>query len=569
MNEKWYAETDLLIVGSGAGALTAAIIACDKGLDVLVLEKSPFCGGSLAMSGGVVWVPNNPLMKKAGIDDSLDDAWAYLSRCVANRVPESKQKTYLKYAPQMMAYLQQTTDVKFYTLPEYPDYYPDVPGGKPGGRSCEAIPYDGLLLGDALSKLRLPHPQELVFGHLMLTAPEARRAAAGDGDSVMQVIDVFSHYAFNFKARLKGLRDSRLTLGNALMARLFNSVLDRGIPVWLNSPVTELVMEQGEVMGARAEFDGQVRSIRARKGVLLAAGGFERNRAMRAQYQRHPVSEEWTTAHAYNTGDAIRMGQAAGGALDLMDEAWWMPTCAVPGEQQAWMLLLEKSLPGSMLVDSAGHRFVNEAAPYIDIVNAMYKRQGPRVSAIPAFLIFDSRFRRKYLAGPILPGKFQPDFMLPARLRKDFLYKEDTLSDLAGELGIDADRLEQTTILFNEFAATGKDLDFQRGENVYDRYYGDPRVKPNPSLAKISKPPFYAIKVLPGDLGTKGGLVTDRFGRVTRVDGSVIPGLYAAGNSSASVMGRSYPGAGSTIGPAMTFGYLAALHAAGQMEEGS
>lgn len=569
MNEKWYAETDLLIVGSGAGALTAAIIACDKGLDVLVLEKSPFCGGSSAMSGGVVWVPNNPLMKKAGIDDSLDDAWAYLSRCVANRVPESKQKTYLKYAPQMMAYLQQTTDVKFYTLPEYPDYYPDVPGGKPGGRSCEAIPYDGLLLGDALSKLRLPHPQELVFGHLMLTAPEARRAAAGDGDSVMQVIDVFSHYAFNFKARLKGLRDSRLTLGNALMARLFNSVLDRGIPVWLNSPVTELVMEQGEVMGARAEFDGQVRSIRARKGVLLAAGGFERNRAMRAQYQRHPVSEEWTTAHAYNTGDAIRMGQAAGGALDLMDEAWWMPTCAVPGEQQAWMLLLEKSLPGSMLVDSAGHRFVNEAAPYIDIVNAMYKRQGPRVSAIPAFLIFDSRFRRKYLAGPILPGKFQPDFMLPARLRKDFLYKEDTLSDLAGELGIDADRLEQTTILFNEFAATGKDLDFQRGENVYDRYYGDPRVKPNPSLAKISKPPFYAIKVLPGDLGTKGGLVTDRFGRVTRVDGSVIPGLYAAGNSSASVMGRSYPGAGSTIGPAMTFGYLAALHAAGQMEEGS
>ncbi len=569
MAENWYTETDFLIVGSGAGALTAAIIACDKGLDTIVLEKSPYCGGASAMSGGVVWVPNNPLMKKEGLQDSPQEAYAYLSRCVANRVPEVKLKTYLRHAPQMLAYLQQTTDVKFYNLPEYPDYYPDVPGGKAGGRSCEALPYDGLLLGDALAKLRPPHPQELVLGRLMLTAPEARRAAAADADAVIQIINHFTHYALNLKARLKGMRDTRLTLGNALMARLFNSVLDRNVPVWLNSPVTELVVENGQVLGAIGEFDGKRRAIRARKGVLLAAGGFERDRALRAQYQRAPISEEWTTAHAYNTGDAIRMGQAAGGMLDLMDDAWWMPTCAVPDEKQAWMLLLEKNLPGSILVDSAGHRFVNEAAPYIDVVNAMYKRQGPRVSAIPAFLIFDSRFRRKYPVGPIMPGKFQPDFMVPGKLRKNFLYKEDTLSDLAGELGIDADRLEQTVILFNEFAVTGKDLDFQRGENVYDRYYGDARVKPNPSLAKISKPPFYAVKVLPGDLGTKGGLLTDRFGRVLRVDGSVIPGLYATGNSSASMMGRSYPGAGSTIGPAMTFGYLAALHAAGQMEENS
>ena len=229
-------------MGSGAGALTAAIIACDKGLDTIVLEKSLYCGGASAMSGGVVWVPNNPLMKKEGLQDSPQEAYAYLSRCVANRVPEVKLKTYLRHAPQMLAYLQQTTDVKFYNLPEYPDYYPDVPGGKAGGRSCEALPYDGLLLGDALAKLRPPHPQELVLGRLMLTAPEARRAAAADADSVIQIINHFTHYALNLKARLKGMRDTRLTLGNALMARLFNSVLDRNVPVWLNSPVTELVL---------------------------------------------------------------------------------------------------------------------------------------------------------------------------------------------------------------------------------------------------------------------------------------------------------------------------------------
>ncbi len=566
MVEKWAYETDLVIMGSGAGAMTAAIIACDKGLDVMILEKSPYCGGSSAMSGGVVWVPNNHLMQAAGIQDSPEDAYDYLSRCVAGRTPEEKLRTYLHYAPQMLSYLHDTTDVRFYTLPEYPDYYPEMPGGKPGGRSCEALPYNGLLLDEAFDKLRPPHPQETVFGRIMLTAPEARLAAGGGIQAVLLMADLMLGYALNLKARFRGTRDSRLCLGNALAGRLFNSVLDRDISVWLNTPVTELLIEDDSVVGVTAEFDGETRRIKARKGVLLAAGGFERNLEMRQQYQRSPVSTEWTAAHPYNTGDAIRMGQQLGAALDLMDEAWWTPTTVVPDGASAWMLIIEKNLPGSIIVDHAGKRYTNEAAPYVDVVNAIHRRHSKRVSAVPSYLVFDSRYRRKYPAGPLLPGMYQPDWVLPRRIHKHFLHKEDTLLELAASLGIDADRLETTMIFYNEYVDGGEDRDFQRGASLYDRYYGDASVKPNPSLGSINKPPYYGFKVFPGDLGTKGGLLTDRFGRVQRVDGSLIPGLYATGNCTASIMGRSYPGAGATLGPAMTFGYLAALHAAGQLE---
>jgi len=330
--------------------------------------------------------------------------------------------------------------------------------------------------------------------------------------------------------------------------------------------VTELIIEEDVVVGVTAEFDGETRRIKARKGVLLAAGGFERNLEMRQQYQRPPVSTEWTAAHPYNTGDAIRMGQQLGAALDLMDEAWWTPTTVVTEGASAWMLIIEKNLPGAIIVDHAGKRYTNEAAPYVDVVNAIHRRHSKRVSAVPSYLVFDSRYRHKYPAGPMLPGMYQPDWVLPRRIRKHFLHKEDTLLELAASLGIDADRLETTMIFYNEYVDGGEDRDFQRGTSLYDRYYGDAAVKPNPSLGAINKPPYYGFKVFPGDLGTKGGLLTDRFGRVQRVDGSLIPGLYATGNCTASIMGRSYPGAGATLGPAMTFGYLAALHAAGQLE---
>jgi 3-oxosteroid 1-dehydrogenase len=298
--------------------------------------------------------------------------------------------------------------------------------------------------------------------------------------------------------------------------------------------------------------------------VILAAGGFESSQAMRARYLPSPTRAEWTCANPDNTGDLIALGMGIGAAVDLMDDAWWGPTTVVPGEARARMLVIEKSLPGSILVNKRGERFVDEALPYVDVVNAMYAKNTPDAPSVPAYLIFDATFRHKYPCGPFLQGSLQPDWALPKRLRREYLRKADTIDGLAALLGIDAAGLQATVAKVNGYARSGVDLDFHRGDTVFDRYYGDATVTPNPCLAPIEKPPFYGIEAYPGELGTKGGLQTDAHARVLREDGSVIPGLYAIGNCSASVMGRTYPGPGSTLGPATTFGHIAARHAAGE-----
>jgi 3-oxosteroid 1-dehydrogenase len=343
---------------------------------------------------------------------------------------------------------------------------------------------------------------------------------------------------------------------------LRRSLMDRGVPLWLNTSAHELVVEDGRVVGVVAEREGRRVRIRANKGVILAAGGFEASQSMREKYLPNPTRAEWSCGNHFNTGDAINMGLAVGATLDLMDDAWWGPTTIVPGEPHARMLVIEKSLPGSMLVSKRGERFVNEAAPYIDVVNAMYKRHTPESPCVPAYLVFDATYRKKYPCGPVLQASQQPDRMLPKALR-NYFKKADTLDGLAAQLGVDAAGLKATVAKFNEYARTGTDLDFHRGETVFDRYYGDEKVKPNPCLAPIETPPFYGLEAYPGELGTKGGLKTDAHARVLRESGEPVPGLYAVGNCSASVMGHSYPGAGSTIGPAMTFGYVAARDAAG------
>jgi 3-oxosteroid 1-dehydrogenase len=310
-----------------------------------------------------------------------------------------------------------------------------------------------------------------------------------------------------------------------------------------------------------AEKEGRTICIRAEKGVILAAGGFEGNQEMREQYLPEPTRVEWTCANPDNTGDAIRMALELGAAVDLMDDAWWGPVTVVPGEPQARMLVIEKALPGGVMVDKNGERFVNEAAPYIDVVNAMYGKNTPEAPCVPAYLVFDADYRRKYPCGPMLQASQQPDWALPKAFRQGYLKKSETLGGLAAQLDIDPVGLAKTVEKVNEYARNGKDLDFQRGETVFDRYYGDEKVEPNPCLAPIDTPPFYGIEVYPGELGTKGGLATDANARVLRETGEPIPGLYAIGNCSASVMGHSYPGAGATLGPATTFGYIAARHA--------
>jgi len=314
------------------------------------------------------------------------------------------------------------------------------------------------------------------------------------------------------------------------------------------------------VTGVEVTRDGQPAVIMARRGVLLAAGGFERNAEMRQQYQRGPVDVAWTTGAAGNTGDAILAGQAAGGALDLMDDAWWGPSIPLPSGP--FFCLAERSLPGSLLVNAAGQRFVNECAPYVDAVHAMYEAHSEESPAIPAWLILDQRYRSTYVFAGLTPGRPFPRRWYAAGV----VFRADTVAELAAQAGIDAAGLAKTVTRFGEFAQAGHDADFRRGESAYDRYYGDPRVRPNPNLAPLATPPFYAVKIVPGDLGTKGGLVTDERARVLRPDGSSVPGLYAAGNASAAVMGHSYAGAGATIGPAMTFGYLAALDLTGLLD---
>jgi len=558
----WDHTVDLLVVGSGAGAMVAALAAHDQGGQTLLIEKSPQYGGSSAMSGGGLWIPNNHLMADVGIPDTREEAMEYMRATTAGLVPEDRLEAYVDEAPKMARFLCEKTQIELVALPEYPDYYQDMPGSKPGARALETTNYDARLLGDEFLRMRECAIQALIGGRIFMTIKEARTLFCKGPGWIRLTMKLMSGYWLDLPWRFKSRRDRNLAMGNALVGMLRRSLMDRNIPLWLNTPARELVVEGDRVVGVAAEKEGRPVRIRALKGVVLGAGGFESSQAMREKYLPNPTRAEWTCANPFNTGDAINMGLQVGAALDFMDDAWWGPTTVVPGEDRARMLVIEKSLPGSIFVNKRGERFVDEAMPYIDVVNVMYQKNTPEAPSVPAYLVFDAEFRRKYPCGPMMmPGSQQPDRMLPKVIRQQYLKKADTLDGVAALVGIDAAGLKATVAKFNEYARTGKDLDFHRGDNVFDRYYGDEKVTPNPSLGPIEKPPFYVVEAYPGDLGTKGGLKADAKARVLKESGEPIPGLYAIGNCSASVMGRTYPGPGSTLGPATAFGYIAARHA--------
>ncbi|HKP57903.1 MAG TPA: FAD-binding protein [Polyangiales bacterium] len=551
---------DFLVIGSGGGGMVAALRAHDLGLDVLVIEASDKFGGSTGMSGGALWVPNNPHMAGAGIADTPEEAFQYLQRVTREGGDDARARVYVKESAEMVRYLEARTQVKLSACPQYCDYYPEYPGGKPGARTIEPVPYSARKLGVHADELRRSG-QGLVLGRMGLTAVEAHTLVQFSLRAYLLMLWIFLRYWLDLRARRKGKADNRLTLGTALVGRLRRSLLDRDVPLWLKTPAKELIVQDGRVVGALVEREGKPMRIGARHGVLLASGGFERNLEMRQRYQRAPITATWTAGNPHNLGDGIRMGEAVGGGLGLMDEAWWTPVTLLPNEY-AWLLVVEKSMPGGILVNKSGQRFTNEAAPYGDVVHEIYRANQPEGATIPCYLVFDARYRRSYPVGPLGPSKLQPDSAIGKRLRREFLNKAGSLAELAARIGVDAAGLEQTVARFNDQARRGQDEDYGRGSSAYDRYYSDAKIQPNPSLAPIVEAPFYAIAVYPGDLGTKGGLLTDVHARVLRADQSVIPGLYAAGNCTASVMGTSYPGAGGTIGPAMTFGYVAAAHAA-------
>jgi 3-oxosteroid 1-dehydrogenase len=545
-------EFDVVVIGSGAAGMTAALTAAYHGLSAVVVEKADTFGGSTARSGGGVWVPGNEVLQRAGVPDTPEQAQVYLSHVVGKDVPPERQRALLEHGPAMLAFVRAHTPVDFAWVRGYADYYPEAPGGLPGGRTLEPVPFDGRRLGEELSRLNRPYLA--APGGLTVTAADYRWLSLGTRHprAVLASARVTLRWLVS---RLRGRR--LLSMGQALAAGLRCGLREAGVPVWLGTPMLNLQVAGSRVDGVWVLQAGTRHLIRARVGVLVASGGFEHNEDMRLQYQRSPIGTQWTVGASSNTGDGIQAGLGLGAAVDLMDDAWWGPSIPLPGEP--YFCLAERSLPGCVIVNGAGHRFVNEAAPYVDTVHAMYDHHSPDVPHIPSWLVFDQRYRDRYLfAGR---GPHQP---LPGRWYKaKAVYRAESLAELAAQIEVPADALAATVTRFNEFAATGRDEDFLRGESVYDRYYGDPRQKPNPCLGALVKPPFYAARLVPGDLGTKGGLRTDERARVVRPDGTVIPGLYAAGNASASVMGHSYAGAGATIGPAMTFGYIAALDMAG------
>ena len=538
---------DVVVVGAGGAGMTAALAAAERGLDVVVVEKSDWFGGSTARSGGGVWIPGNYALREAGEADDPSEAKRYLDAIVGDVVPKVRRDTFIDRGPEVMDFLREHTPVRFAWVPEYADYLPERPGGRLRGRSVEPVPMDARFLGDELEHLHPPYTK--APANLIVTQADFRRISLG-----MRTIKGPATMARVLLRRVVStLRGRKMyAMGNALAIGLRKGLLDAGVPVRYGHELRDLVVRDGRVVGVRVLHQGVERVIGARHGVILGSGGFEKNLELRERYQPRPTSIDWTTGAASNTGAGHLAGMAAGADVALMDDAWWGPTIPLP--RGPWFALAERNLPGSIIVNSAGQRFMNEALPYVEAVHAIYAGEATGVPHVPAWMVIDQRYRNRYLFAGLSPR--QP---FPRRWYEHGTVKRaDTLADLASQIDVPPDALEATVARFNGFARTGVDEDFHRGESGYDKYYSDPTVRPNPSLHAIDRGPFYAVKIVPGDLGTKGGLVTDERARVLRPDGSPITGLYAAGNVSAAVMGHTYAGPGATIGPALVFGYLAA-----------
>jgi 3-oxosteroid 1-dehydrogenase len=548
----WDRSVDLLIVGSGGGGMVAALAALDAGIEPLIVEKQDLIGGSTGLSGGMVWMPNNPLMRADGVADSHEEGLAYFDDVVGDiglASSPARREAFLTAGVEMLNFLQRL-GVRMVRCPGYSDYYSNSKGGNAAGRSVEGAPFDSAALGTWSDRIQPSMAKNYGF---VVKTNELRAV-----QYVNRSPRTFAIAARVFlRTRLAALRHRELlTNGASFIGQMLKALIDIGDPpIWTGAAMEDLIVEDGRVVGARITRDGATVNVRARKGVLLAAGGFGRNAEMRRQYGGdQPNEAKWTIANPGDTGEVLQGAMRLGAKTDLLDEAWWLPMAFIP-DASAASLGQGRQRPGAIYVDGAGKRFCNESNSYVEVGKAMYAAH-----AVPCWQVFDQGYVSRYVTGANL---FARRRVPEALIDKGVIKRSDTLAGLAEQIKVPADELVRTVARFNEFASRGLDPDFGRGQSAYNDCLGDPGHRPNAALGPIDRAPYFATRIFPGDVGTCGGVITDEHARVLDEDERVIEGLYATGNITATVMGRNYLGAGGSIANTMVFGYVAAKHAAG------
>lgn len=556
-------SVDVLVVGTGASGMATAITAASQGLKVLVVEKEARFGGTTARSGGWLWIPGTRLAKEQGIQEPAGAARTYLQHEATTHFDPARVDAFLEYGPKAIDFFTQKTCVQFDMPAVFPDYHAEVAGGQPGGRSMVTRPFNGRELGERIKHLAPPLPELTVFGMMLGSGPEIKHfmRAFKSPTSFAYVTRRLTKHAIDVLGHGRGML---LTNGNALAGRLAKAAMDLDIPVWLSSPVTQLVVEYDGVSGAMVQHEGKTVKVTATRGVVLACGGFPHDVERRKQLFPHAPTgkEHFSPSPASNTGDGLKLAESVGGYVDgtIPHAAAWVPasvTTRSDGTQGVMPHFIDRAKPGVIAVTPKGVRFANEGNSYHDFVQSMVAAcKGEK--EVSAWLLCDHKALRSYGLGCVAPAPLP----IGRHLRSGYLLRGNTVAELAGRIGVQPAVLEATVKAFNANAQRGDDPEFGKGSKAYNRYQGDALVTPNPCLAPLETGPYYAIKLVVGDIGTFAGLQTDAKTRVLDGAGQPIKGLYAVGNDAASIMGGNYPGAGITLGPALTFGYVAGLQLA-------